>query len=218
MPKNICPGLSAYSNTLNTSKTPKGNLMQLQTNIVSELKSKYNYNDLIFDRLIFLLNHYIHKHGKTLVVRFDLRYPAKYFSMESNHICPFVAKLVQKYKRLSLDPYYMWTREQNIGEHPHYHCLILLNGNKVRSFHHVFENARNLWGSTIGDPTPGLVHHCTADCQSQNFTNGIMIVRSSVDFHNAYNQVVIQASYIAKAAYKRSHGDPWRNFGMSELQ
>jgi hypothetical protein len=128
-----------------------------------------------------------------------------------------MAKLVQKYRRQRLDPFYMWTREIQTSLHPHYHCVLLLNGNLVKSFSHVFENAKMFWGNTIGDGTPGLIDHCIQNPWIPGYQNGIMLIRCSPDAQMTYDKVVVQLSYLAKMAGKREPGDPWRNFGMSEL-
>lgn len=186
--------------------------------VSTKLKSQYHYVDNMFERLIKLLDFYANKHGKVLVVRFDITYPLLYPKVMSNeHIRLCMAKLVQKYKRHGFDPYYMWTREQKVSLHPHYHCVLLLNGNLVRSFSHVFENARMLWSSTIGDNTPGLIDHCIDNPWMPGYENGIMLVRAKADAQITYDAVVTQLSYLAKMADKRDYGDPWRNFGMSEL-
>ena len=186
--------------------------------VIAQLSSEWNYLDNILVRIIQLLNLYIERHGKVLVVRFDVRYPQSYPGIYTNsHISAFRAKLIQKYRRQGLDPYYMWAREQKTSSHPHYHCVLLLNGNLVKSYSHVFENAKILWSSTIKDSTPGLIHHCNEHPWTPGYRNGIMIIRCSPDAQFTYNAVVTQLSYLAKMADKRDYGDPWRNFGMSEL-
>ena len=186
--------------------------------VTTQLKSQYNYLDNIFDRLIQLLDFYIAKHGKVLVVRFDIRYPQSYPSVLSNdHIQTCIKNVRQLYKRIGYDPYYMWTREQKTSLHPHYHCVLLLNGNKVQSFSHVFEHAERFWANAIGDLTTGLIDHCMANPWMSGYQNGIMLIRASPNVQVTYDSVVVQLSYLAKMADKRDYGDPWRNFGMSEL-
>ena len=186
--------------------------------VTIQLKSEWDYEDNILDRLIELLNFYIDRHGKVLVVRFDVRYPQSYQAVFSNkHIKSCIAKLRQWYKRKGYDPYYMWVREMKTSLHPHYHCVLLLNGNKKQSFHDIFINSGMLWSSTIKDSTPGLIDHCTQNQHIPGYQNGIMIVRARPDAQAQYDAVLTQLSYLAKMAGKRDYGDPWRDFGMSEL-
>ncbi|NDY55818.1 inovirus Gp2 family protein [Desulfovibrio sulfodismutans] len=186
--------------------------------IGSQLMATWTYDELIFQRIIQLLDFYINKHSKALVVRFDLTFPVNYAPVVTNDIISsFTQKIIQKYKRQGLNPYYIWVREQNSSDHPHYHFAILLNGHKIEKFYHVFVNAESLWASTLGTNVSGQVHHCAGNNFYKQFSNGIMIDRSKEDVHMAYNSVVTQLSYLAKAKDKRDYGDPWRNFGMSQL-
>lgn len=187
-------------------------------NITSELMGQYDYEYLLFQKIIKLLNFYLNKHSKCLVTRFDLTFPCEYREIIFNHlISSFMQKFIQKYKRQGLDPYYIWARELKSGKHPHYHCALLLNGHKVQSFSHVFANAQSLWGSTLGIDVSGQVDHCTGTNYYKNFSNGIMIDKSKGDAQAKYEAVICQLSYLAKMRDKRDCGDPWRNFGMSEL-
>ena len=81
----------------------------------------------------------------------------------------------------------------------------------------MFHNAQSLWGSTLGVDASGLVHHCIDEVYYKKFSNGLMIRRSEGDAQLAFDAVVQQLSYLAKAIDKRDYGDPWRNFGMSQL-
>jgi hypothetical protein len=186
--------------------------------ITSSLMSIWDYENLIFQRIIQLLNVYTNKHSKTLVVRFDLTFPLGYTQVFTNElISSFTQKLIQKYRRQGRDPYYIWVREQRASVNPHYHFAILLNGQQIQKFDHVFYNAQSLWGSTLGTDASGQVHHCNDGVCYKNFSNGIMIRRSGSDAQLAYEAVVRQLSYLAKMRDKRSDGAPWRNFGMSQL-
>lgn len=186
--------------------------------ITDSLMSKWDYDYLIFKKILELLNFCLDKHSKCLVVRFDLTFPCDYVQVMSNAlISKFIQKLIQKYKRQGLDPFYIWVREQNISIHPHYHCALFLNGHKIHSFNHVFVNAQSLWESTLGVDVSGQVDHCNRYVYFENFKNGILIDRSKDDAQSKYNAVIHQLSYLAKTRDKRDYGDPWRNFGMSGL-
>lgn len=188
-------------------------------NILGLLMSQYDYEYLIFQKIIDLLNFYLNKHSKCLVVRFDLTFPLSYASVMSNElISSFIQKLIQKYKRKNLDPYYIWVREQNTSHHPHYHCALLLNGHKVESFSFIFHDVKSLWASTLGVDVAGQVHHCNDEKYYKNYANGIMIETYQNEAQVKYEAVIRQLSYLAKMRDKRDYGDPWRNFGMSGLR
>ena len=180
--------------------------------------ANYEYDDSILTAIGNLLNHYTEKHGKTLVVRFDLRYPQAYSREITNQdVSRCMAKIVQRYKRQGYDPYYIWVREQVGSNHPHYHCCLFLNGNRVRSYNHVFQTAESLWGSTLNLPAVGLVHHCTTNSQGIPHENGILLRRSDENCQARFEDVQRQTSYMAKAEGKASPKDGLRNFGMSRI-
>ena len=194
--------------------------------------------DSILDKTSALLEHMVSKHGKVLPVRFDVRYPEDTIAPGDNKdISRMMAKLRQNYARRGCDPHFIWAREQKDSPNPHYHCALFLNGNKVRSFGHVFENAERLWGSTIDSIAPGLIERCmkgpspygrdhgTPTEQRENNNkredmsrnNGILIVRADTDFEDKYRQVHHQISYLAKANSKAEPKDGLRDFGMSRI-
>ncbi|WP_082140189.1 YagK/YfjJ domain-containing protein [Desulfovibrio sp. TomC] len=186
--------------------------------VLDELKRDYPYTDNILQKLIQMLEFYAGIHGKALVVRFDLKYPEGYREVYFNDsIMKFSAYIVQFYKNQGYDPCYMWVREQETSLHPHYHFLILLNGNKVRSYHYVFETAKSFWGNILGVSPLGLVDHCTKGKDGTFHENGILLVRSNGNYCERCSDVLRQVSYMAKFDGKGDYLDGLRNFGMSRL-
>ena len=186
--------------------------------VLEELEQKYDYVDNILEGIINLLIHYSNRHGKTLVVRFDVSFPEVYCGDVGNSaIVSCVAKVVQKYKRDGLDPFYMWVRERRTSANPHYHCVLLLNGNKVWSYSHVFSVVERLWGSTIGFDAGGLIDHCTKSKCGVFHENGILLIRAANNFQERFNDVVRQVTYMAKSSGKYEYNDGLRNFGMSRI-
>jgi Protein of unknown function (DUF3296). len=175
--------------------------------------------DVILKKTAGLLEHMVSKHGKVLPVRFDVHYPKDVLAPGDNKdISRMITKLRQNYARKGCDPHFIWVREQKDSPNPHYHCTLLMNANKVRSFGHVFDNAERLWGSTIDSISPGLIEHCMGDeGEARPFSNGILIVRADADFEEKYKHVHHQISYLAKASGKAEPKDGLRDFGMSRI-
>ena len=163
--------------------------------------------------LTALLEYVCAQNGKVLTVRFDVRYPADYWSSGDNKdISRMMAKLIQCYKRDGLNPHYAWVREIKSSHNPHYHCVLFLNGNKMRHYHHVFENGEKYWQLTIGRFQGGLVHRCN------DHQNGILIERYKIqEFAERFAAVHYQISYLAKDANKSEFKDGYRDFGTSRL-
>lgn len=166
-----------------------------------------------------LLEDYLNRHSKTLVVRFDIHYPENYPMVSGNkEISACIAYVVKKYKRQGLDPSYIWVREQHRSIHPHYHCALFLNGQKVKGYRHVFQNVEGAWGRTLGCSISGCINYCLSDDDSDY--NGKMIRRDAgpVIFDIRRNEVRHQLSYLAKAHTKELSYDGLRNFGCSNIQ
>lgn len=178
----------------------------------------YGYINDINNKILLLLEYYTMKHSKVLVVRFDIRYPVSYAEDGNNRdISACLAYVVKKYKRWGLDPCYIWVREQHRSVHPHYHCALLLNGQKVQTYAHVFRNVEEAWGRTLGYPVSGCVNHCTRG--GTHDYNGKMLRRDAG--HEAYmdrlHDVLRQLSYLAKTYTKELECDGQRNFGCTQL-
>lgn len=165
-----------------------------------------------------LLKSYLNRHSKALIVRFDVHYPEDYPMVSGNEdISACIAYVAKKYKRQGLDPFYIWVREQLRSVHPHYHCALLLNGQKVRGYRHVFKNVEEAWGRTLGCSVSGCINYCLSDGDSDY--NGKMIRRDAgpVIFDIRRNEVLHQLSYLAKAYTKELGYDGLRNFGCSRI-
>lgn len=179
-------------------------------------QSGYIYS--ISQKILDLLEYYTIKHSKILVVRFDIRYPVSYDGAGSNRdISACLAYVVKKYKRWGLDPCYIWVREQHRSVHPHFHCALLLDGQKVRTYTHVFRNVEEAWGRTLGCSVSGCINHCTSGDLSDY--NGKMLRRDvgHKAYMNRLHEVLRQLSYLAKAYTKELGYDGQRNFGCTQL-
>ena len=166
---------------------------------------EYKHRDIGMDTQILEtidehLQDALERHSKVLVVRFDVRFPED----ESNRgFSKFQAEFMRKERRAGYDPSYVAVRE--VGEregHPHYHEVLLVNGNTTRSVHKHIENANAAMNLTLGlehnEPT-GFVHSCTD--RKGPLRNGIMIHRDAL-FSDDENNAFRQASYLAKESQK----------------
>jgi hypothetical protein len=182
-------------------------------------KTKYQFKQKILKATESIINDYTTKHSKSMATRFDFHYPLDYQhdTSSNENISSCMAKIVKKYKRYGLDPSFIWAREQRYSEHPHYHCLIFLNGNKTNNPHHIFVNAEKIWSLTIGADASGLVHHCTHGRNGVRHDNGIMLDRTKQNYQNKLDDVFRQASYIAKDKFKGLPNDGIRDFGMTRI-
>ncbi len=84
-------------------------------------------------------------HNKVFLLRFDLHQTE--YTKTSQHVSKFFKlyceSLKKKYnlKRVG----FAWAREQEKAEQQHYHCFILVDGNKVKAPHKLTETAKWYW-------------------------------------------------------------------------
>lgn len=110
---------------------------------------------------------------------------------------------------------YVWAREESRGERPHYHLLILLNGDayftvgrKTSSEQNIFHRLQQAWASALGlsvEEVNGLVEIPRAA--------GYLVSRAAGN-HGELADLFHRASYLCKAATK-SYGDGQHGFGCS---
>lgn len=173
----------------------------------------------IRNRITDLFQLYCTIHNKVLVIRFDIRYPKDYTGVPDNsHVSKCLTTAFRILHRRKLDPHYLWVREfSSIGTHPHYHCFLMLNGNKTRKYGYIFRLLEEAWSTVLGIKTKGCICHCT-DTEDNDF-NGKTISRSMEpwEYHLRYNEIKTQLLYLAKSYSKETEYHGQRNFGSSPL-
>jgi hypothetical protein len=165
----------------------------------------------------------VDKYPRTSAMRFDLRYPKNYTAVKNNHISKFIASLkaiihadLQKKKKGKSMPMYIWVKEQDSSNNPHYHVVIFLNGNIYSHLGYftakegnTAARIRKAWASALGVniiDIEGTVHY--AD-------NGTYTLKkNSPDYKKQYEALFYRLSYFAKKATKQC-GDGSKNFGSS---
>ncbi len=181
-------------------------------------QSEFNINEIFPDNkhylpnirrgLITLVNNYIERHNKAFITRFTLTFPSEY-NIEPSfpYVSRFIAKLIQYLKRKGYDGQYLYVREQKTSEHPHFHFVVLVNGNKVQHPRIVTDVAKKFWNLTlaIDKDTNGYVHY---DCSQ-------MIRVKSPNFNEQQKRTFIFLRYLAKAMTKGKKHDGVRNVAMS---
>ena len=194
------------------------NNISISTTIDMPCTYPSGYIKNINGKILDIFEYYTQKHSKVMVVRFDIRYPTSYPEEGDNSdVSGCLAYVIKKYKRQGLDPCYIWVREQHRSIHPHYHCALFLDGQKVRSYDHVFRNVEAAWGRTLGCSVTGCIDHCTV-AGSRDY-NGKMLRRDAGEeaYRDRYRDILRQLSYLAKSYTMELGSDGQRNFGCSQI-
>jgi len=166
------------------------------------------------------------EHPKTCAMRFDLHYPDFFESRqaESNHISKFMdslkaildADLKRKKKLGKCTLRKIWVKEQANSVKPHYHVVILVNGqvyNQLGSFYvsegNMVSRIKQAWASALGVElweADGVVHYPD---------NAVyMVNKNGSDYKEKYESLFHRLSYFAKLDTK-IYGCNGKNFGSS---
>ena len=177
------------------------------------------YRPTIRDNLATLLTEYTTLHSKTMVIRFDVTYPKGFNAVEDNsNISALMKLLIQQCSRKGVSPAYFWVREQSLrSNNQHYHCMLLLDGNKTCRYYPYIEAAEKMWGRILDVDPKGLIHYCDRDPDGNRQANGIILRSDDPNYESKIDTVVRQAMYLAKDHTKGIYNDGVRDFGMTRL-
>lgn len=177
------------------------------------------YRGSVSQKLFELLEEYTRTFSKTMVVRFDVTYPKSFIAVEDNSgMSDLMKLLIQQCSRNGLSPAYFWVREQSLrSNNQHYHCMLLLDGNKTRRYYPYIEAAEEIWGRILNVDPKGLIHYCDRDPDGNRQANGIILRSDDHNYECKIDTVVRQAMYLAKDHTKGIYNDGFRDFGMSRI-
>lgn len=153
------------------------------------------------------LNDMTQKHNKTITVRFDMRAPQEAEDLNNKTVGRIIENMRRAINRNKYagghdpDPRILCVAEDQ-GNGAHYHCLALANANAIQNQYTIHKAAEKYLGKALGlteEETQGLVHYCDT-----NGENGTIIRRGSTDEEEKTNQIMHQASYMAKEKGKEN--------------
>ena len=177
------------------------------------------YRPTIRDNLATLLTEYTTSYSKTMVIRFDVTYPKGFMAVEDNSDMSNLMKLlIQQCSRNGVSPVYFWVREQSLrSKNQHYHCMLLLDGNKTCRYYPYIKSAEEMWGRILDVDPKGLIHYCDRDPDGNRQANGIILRSDDPSYEGKIEAVVRQAMYLAKDHTKGICNDGFRDFGMTRM-
>ncbi|MBX2848071.1 MAG: inovirus Gp2 family protein [Acidiferrobacterales bacterium] len=152
----------------------------------------------IYAQMSAMLSH----HSRILVIRFDLR-------LREYSLCNWVAseffrvlnkqlKRCYKIKRVG----YVWAREQNTADKQHYHCALILDGNKVSYPDRIFRRIQRIVEAR-GLPCAYVPNH-----------SYYMIARGHTE---AFGEAFYRLSYLAKVATKGGRQKTANDYSSSRV-
>lgn len=151
-------------------------------------------------------NEGLSRHNKIYALRYDVQFPNDLVAGDDSNTVfrRFQSDFIKKESRAGFDPSYVAVREQKGDAPPHYHGLLICNGNKTQSIVKHIDNANivmnDMLGRGINDKSrSGYINECTKDARGNPQRNGTIIRRNDL---TALNEVFRQGSYLAKNVQK----------------
>lgn len=187
--------------------------------------------DIILQKLYERMSYMTQRHSRVLFIRFDVRFPANMITDGSNTEITRLFKMLMDnstYNGYGLQ--FAWVREQSQEKHQHYHCIALLNGNKVQSYIAFLHNVSHSWNYVLGVQCHGLIDFCNTDRNGNPVENGIMIRKpllkstgeeragQELAFNKTFETCFHWASYLAKTNQKANTPKGVRRFGVSQMK
>jgi len=190
----------------------------------------YTYRSRIQSRARELIDDMISCHNKVLPIRFDLRFPDGYWHNGGNEeIEQFNKRLAQHCRYHGLDIRYLTVREQNISANPHYHVLVLVDGNKHQHPGAIHQVANHIWKDVVDSKQDGLVNFCYHQAghiipalelirrPSTNASGDTLVLQQTL-FERAVSIALAHADYLAKEATKGNAPDGVREMLASQVR
>ena len=137
----------------------------------------YQYRSDIYDAITDRMNLMIDKHCKVFNPRFNLQFPSGYdHDGKNKEISKLTNKVMTNLRKKGVDAQYVWVREQNRSDRPHYHVSVMLDGSKMNNVWSFKKIVDDNWNKVLGMPSDGCQHIQNAD----NDYNKTMIYRPSL--------------------------------------
>jgi len=192
--------------------------------------ARYQYNEAILSCIGRMLSYMTAKHFRVLFFRFDVRFPHGYPHNGLNSELSELLKLIKEaYTRDGIELHYVWAREQDTSDVPHYHVAMTVNGSRVQDPRGIQHMAERIWQRITGVSYSGLIDFCCHDYRGQATYSHIMIERCPEDatgevaltrqrcFEAACAEALQRGSYLAKTHTKGNAPFRVREYGASRL-
>jgi hypothetical protein len=178
------------------------------------MNREYSYRgDIVAAIANIFCDYCCYRHSKSLFIRFDVRFPYQiHTDGKNNEIQKLMKFITQRYSYLGYDPAYIWAREQHNSHNQHYHCVLLLDGQKVYKYKQIFSYIEDKWASITHIFDKGLIERCL---NNPRYANGVNIRRCDEGFIDDLSSATHWALYLAKEFSKHCDISRVRCFGMS---
>jgi hypothetical protein len=178
----------------------------------------------ILEAILFRFRIMTECHPYVLILRYDLRFPQHVHFPDlklalqkfTNHFSIFL-------NRRNISYHYVWVKEINHSENPHYHCVFFVSTGRYDSPYALNHEAQSIWSRICSDSfyhaPKSLLHYCPRKFQDGIVQDSVLLSRDDPHFEFNFRECFYWLSYLAKVNSKilnPGRGDRW--WGASQLR
>lgn len=177
------------------------------------------FYEIILKKIDERMNALYSKTSQILFVRLEIRFPQNLITNSDNRCFQY---FINEYRRYLSDKYandYIWVKEQNNSHNPHFHLLLMLDGNRIRYYRNC-SKATTIWARAlktfyeVNINAKGLIQVCGYTHGGVKMNNGINVHRENLALRSEIFRI---CSYLAKT-YTKEQITFGRGFGASVLR
>lgn len=192
--------------------------------------TKDTYRANIQGKIEELIDEANERHNKVLPIRMDFHFPQGYQHNGENEEIQKLHKRVSRRDRYRrTDSRYLTVREQNTSDCPHYHTLLLVDGNKHQNPRGIQEEVASIWLDIVGSDQKGIVNFCKHQegypipplemiRRPSSRATGEQLEKQTAAFEKARQVALDHADYLAKETTKGNAPDGVREMLASQVR
>lgn len=183
-----------------------------QLSINTDVNRDYGCHQEILNVIQQHLDSMLARHSKLFIIMLTIRCPADYNKSDSYSkiFNTFIEAFIRFERRRYRDVEYIWRIERDTSAHPHWHLVLIYNGNDTQSYHDHLQHANHYWSRCVSDNQGLGLIHVSMPIHGQQ--GGYKINRGD---YRSINDCFCWMSYIAKIGSNFSNKT--KNYGYSAL-
>jgi len=176
--------------------------------------------EAIYTRLRFMTE----CHSFVLILRYDLRFPQHaQFDDYRYALQNFMNTFSVYLKRRGVHYHYVWVKEIESSDNPHYHCVFIVSADQGESSYLLNQEAQKIWSricsGSYSSASMSLLHFCPRRLHDGSIQWDVLISRDDPNFEFEFRDIYYWLSYLAKTntkTFNPGRGDRW--WGSSQFR
>jgi hypothetical protein len=190
-------------------------------------KNNFEYRSDIFEACKDRISSMADRHCKVFCHSFNFQLPQTYQSDGGNKEISKISNIVKNdLRKRNIDTEYVWVREQNESENPHYHFMLIVDGSKINNSWSLKSSVDTAINKTLKIDASGLQHINNPDNDHRKAminrpspkATGEKLSEQQSRFDYAMEQTLNVARYMSKTDTKGAAPAHVREFQGSQIK